>query len=559
MPSPVGDPSVTKRASQSPKLKPVGLVPRGRVSQRRILLVLAGAVFLVHASWVGTWLVDDAGISLAYARNLASGHGLRSQPGAPAVEGFSNPLWTLLIAPLTVLPPPVLAPAVKLLSLMLVLACFGLLVESSGNRVADAWAPIWIALSPSFVIWTTSGLENPLFALLGVASILVMEKAVGGVPPPVVSVAAGLVAAGLALTRPDGLAYAALFAGGLARHAWRSADRLPAARAAVLHATAFAAVFGGYLFFRWRYFGDFVPNTYRAKFVSSLVDHDPRRVVDLVGSVAGPLALPLVAALVVAVLFLAFRRGLTPRSWALGSHLAVAAAVYVVLPPDWMGEHRFATLFVVCFWWMLFAVWEDCRTLASETPSARPFGVLSAGALIALAWSAGSTTERSRDFALNPIVPLERIHRFGRAYESLAHSVAEPSLLAPDLGGLLLAADRLRVFDLAGLCDKEIARTLMRDPRGFHDYVFERLRPSFIHAHGAWADWASLHSDPRFERDYVPLHEIWQPAGQPPISGEEHAEPLSGDYVRRSAVPAPGGIAALRAEFRKLRLDEFLP
>jgi len=46
-------------------------------------------------------MVDDAGISMAYAVNLAHGYGLVSQAGRTPVEGFSNPAWVVLLAVLT--------------------------------------------------------------------------------------------------------------------------------------------------------------------------------------------------------------------------------------------------------------------------------------------------------------------------------------------------------------------------------------------------------------------------------------------------------------------------
>src|SRR5690348_6795119 len=61
------------------------------------------ALFVIHGLRFGGWLIDDAGISFAYARNLAAGAGLVAQAGHAPVEGFSNPLWTLLIALLTYL------------------------------------------------------------------------------------------------------------------------------------------------------------------------------------------------------------------------------------------------------------------------------------------------------------------------------------------------------------------------------------------------------------------------------------------------------------------------
>lgn len=43
-------------------------------------------------------LFDDAMISMQYARNLASGHGLVWNAGGDPVEGFSNPLWVVFMA-----------------------------------------------------------------------------------------------------------------------------------------------------------------------------------------------------------------------------------------------------------------------------------------------------------------------------------------------------------------------------------------------------------------------------------------------------------------------------
>lgn len=49
-------------------------------------------------------LFDDAMISMRYARNLAHGYGLVWNPGGARVEGYTNPLWTLYMALLHLLP-----------------------------------------------------------------------------------------------------------------------------------------------------------------------------------------------------------------------------------------------------------------------------------------------------------------------------------------------------------------------------------------------------------------------------------------------------------------------
>src|SRR5678816_2906350 len=43
-------------------------------------------------------LFDDAMVSMTYARNLAAGDGLVWNAGGPAVEGYTNFLWTLWMA-----------------------------------------------------------------------------------------------------------------------------------------------------------------------------------------------------------------------------------------------------------------------------------------------------------------------------------------------------------------------------------------------------------------------------------------------------------------------------
>jgi hypothetical protein len=156
-------------------------------------------------------------------------------------------------------------------------------------------------------------------------------------------------------------------------------------------------------------------------------------------------------------------------------------------------------------------------------------------------------------------VPFARIAEFGRAYERLALRVRgpAPSLLAPDLGGTLFESRRLRVYDLVGLCDRTVARTLMGRTADFHAYVFEHARPTFIHVHGAWSGWARLHEDPRFARDYAPLHERWQAPQE--ARHEAGQEPWSGDYVRREALATEAELTRLRRAFVALGLDRPLP
>ena len=66
---------------------------------------------------------------------------------------------------------------------------------------------------PSFVIWTTSGLENGLFALvvMAIAAVLARTAVSGRLLDPRTAVAVGILAALAALTRPDGIVFLAAF------------------------------------------------------------------------------------------------------------------------------------------------------------------------------------------------------------------------------------------------------------------------------------------------------------------------------------------------------------
>src|SRR5439155_7709644 len=123
---------------------------------------------------------DDAAITFAYSRSLATGSWFSLQPGVQPVEGFSDPTWMVSLAIGRLLglfdhggtifgvPDYVLFP--KALAL---LCCAGILTAcylvakrvTARPALLTLLVGLIIATIPSFVIWTTSGLENSMFAL----------------------------------------------------------------------------------------------------------------------------------------------------------------------------------------------------------------------------------------------------------------------------------------------------------------------------------------------------------------------------------------------------------
>ncbi|MCX6031081.1 MAG: hypothetical protein NT169_17510 [Chloroflexi bacterium] len=349
-----------------------------------LLLLIPAAVYLAHAWVFRGWLVDDAAITFAYARNLAHGYGLVAQPGAAPVEAYSNFLWLLLYVPFFWLRgfDPVVAP--KIISAAIVLATYALVYQTFApftpqGRLVIPVALTLTSLSTPFVVWTTSGLENPLYALLVCLLVYgaVRSLAAGRVTGRW-ALALGVLAACAGMTRPDGVLYVIAFPALLiAKQLDRRTRALRAAPSTgselalnavkgqalhglVLYGLGFLVLYGGFYLFRWVYFGDLLPNTYYAKGGPSLYDlvslitlQPPivARILDLVAAVTGRgLAGPVLLAALVATVYLASTRGLGRQHLILGVFLLAAAAVYLLLPNDGMAEYRFATAFVILFY-----------------------------------------------------------------------------------------------------------------------------------------------------------------------------------------------------------------
>jgi hypothetical protein len=572
-----------------------------RSSRPRWPIVLpACALFALHAAQFGAWQIDDAGISFAYARNLALGHGLVAQPGVIPVEGYSNPLWVFLLATFSVvrLFDPLWTP--KLLSFAFAFGTFALLdrllARSGVGTALSALALGLLAVQSSFAIWMVSGLENPLYVCLFVGLVLLSLRAIQKVASPRVAIAAGLIASGLALTRPEGILFAALFplAVGLAPE--RRFRRW------VPYLAAFALPVALYLAVRLAWFGVWVPNTFYAKggptlaTLTGLAALDPfpaNRALTLLRAAFGKPGAWVGLAMLLALGYLLGRGKLRRETLLLVLATLFSALPYLLLPLDWMPEYRFATPFFPLVMILLAKIASDLWPIdAGETPAvpgrAHPTsegdgrltvqetahprnddrsttpGTLAglalrvcsswdrrrlAGILLSVALVASVLTSnlpRTRRFAAKPTVPFSTVEqRYGHDYNHFADQLQlrQGSILLPDVGGTLWRS-RLTVYDLGGLCNPTIARTLGKNDRAFHDYVFETLRPTFIHIHHYWTVRAKLDSDPRFARDYLPLYEEVEPYAAARTKGQTLR---SGDFVRKEvAAGHPKEIASIR-------------
>jgi len=242
--------------------------PASPSSDRSSRLTLVAGLLLVAAlglwgwqAWRERFLCDDAFISFRYADHLARGLGLVWNEGEP-IEGYSNFSWVLLMAAGMKLG---LAPegfsqvlgALSGLALLLALAWAG--GSGPAGRLRGAAMALALAAHGSFAAWSTSGLETMFFALLvWCATWRYLEERQSGAAVPL----SALLFALAALTRPEAPLYAGLC--GLHLLVERLRGRATT-RALFAFALAFGVPVALHLLWRHATYGDWLPNTFRAK------------------------------------------------------------------------------------------------------------------------------------------------------------------------------------------------------------------------------------------------------------------------------------------------------
>ena len=239
-------------------------------SDRLLTAIKIGFVALgLYAVVSRLWAAEDAYITFRYIDNLLHGYGLVYNIG-DRVEGFTHPLWLILVTIPAALGIPIRAGAL-LLSLGLTVASLILLTfyskDGKGNVVALPLALVLLLIHTGFRDFSVSGLEFPLVCLLLVWFYQsYLKHDLLGKP-----ILHGTLLALLYLTRPELVLLILSFYVVLAwqvtrlyvlkrrehiRQTWRDILRL---------SLPLVLLAGGYHLFRWLYYGAFFPNTYYAK------------------------------------------------------------------------------------------------------------------------------------------------------------------------------------------------------------------------------------------------------------------------------------------------------
>jgi hypothetical protein len=534
----------------------------------RTALLLSAVVLVLHQLAHRAFLIDDSAICFTFARNIAAGEGVVPWPGGERIEAFSDPSWVALLTlfqlvgldGFTVAKP--LAILFGLLTLPLVWRIARLAMPEDDGP-APALAPVFLALSSQYAIWSASGLENPLFAF---ALALAIERTVteakwGGFAG---SALAWLL---LAWTRPEGVAYAAI--GGF----WFLVTLLRARK-------SLRPVLGWLLVFwvpslvleglRYWYFAWPLPQTFYAKIgtrstfpldwnqrgwgqlrewagrlwqgwffpVYVLGATGRRRVtwialalvgLSLVFPPTGPLMLlPIWPAspppmwvfqirvvVIVAVFALLPFADLGRPGWearALCWHTAAMGVLFCVIANgDWMGGYRWMSLYVpslaVLFPVGLKEVVDAVR--ARFEPGQEGWG--SAAWLVAAlgigVWIPPNLNQTKDHLYFNGDETAIRMMMRADYTDWVRRRTFYEGVvnnLEMDQGGTIWERPDYVEVDMAGLVDLPMAHHNYGQRPFIEQYVFGEHEPTFAHVHGWWAAYSAFRTYPKWD-DYFPL------------------------------------------------------
>jgi hypothetical protein len=462
---------------------------------------------------VGIYAWDDGAITLAYSRTLAEDGRLALTAVSEQVEGYSSTAWLLGNAGIGLFRPDfegAIAAAQVATGLFLGVATLfvWLIARSLELRSHTILAILLVfSLMGPAVTEVANGMEMTLLTASGLAlfhAIHVRENR------PLLAIAMVV----FLTARFEAMVYfAALVTPLLFRGRYKGF---------IVLAGAGLAVVGFHTIARYMIFGDFVPNTIYAKM------HQPYSLSGLQGVRSRLIAaveiaatfFPLVLA-VMALITLAWKRfperfralsAIRHEILTLAAPVAAVMLFSILIGKNWgyTGRMQFLALpFVLLLSGLLY----DTLTVSVRPAVARPALVSICVLTILCSWSVSAARpilQMARTLSGSGGAPGEHLgttpatfRETGLTVERLRQRIGLNMITfaTPDVGGLALCCNRIRVVDLGLLASRRLAK------EGYAvlpDLLAEE-KPDLIEVHQDWGKHSRIYSVPQFQNNYHPV------------------------------------------------------
>jgi hypothetical protein len=451
-------------------------------------------------------LIDDAMVSMRYAQHLAGGSGLVWNVGQPPVEGFTNPVWMLIMTVCHLLPIPASKVSLAMMLISALILLTNVVVVREICRVLQPASPLTPLLAAGLtafyfplVFWSLRGMEVGLLVLLiDTALLLVLQ----GGEDRRSAILLGCMLALAVLTRMDALVQVLIMLGYLA--VWRvrrSSFLTPLAMVLV----ALVAL----LVFQRLYFGDFLPNTYYQKMAGGVPWGRVRNgLLVFYQHALWDTALPASISLAGLLFYKSLRR---PQTYLLAALFIVQCAYSVWVGGDYAepeldSANRFITqgmpALIILFSLSVERFLADRRLPLGDSAAARS---VFAGALavVTLAVMSGRPWLA---WAQENAPLLQADVRRARLGLVIARNTAPEAVIAVHAAGQIPYYSGRTTIDLLGLNDPVVAKGPVSGPfypghdKWNYQYSILRLRPDLV------ADnWIKLRAFMQQQQEYIRL------------------------------------------------------
>jgi hypothetical protein len=241
-------------------------MPKSVNKSATTITILLGTVlvaFYTALNWRGD--IDDAYIFFRYAQHIKDGYGYVFNIGHPPIEGTTSLTWTLLLVGFAVFSVPFTV-ATKILGGLSVFAILAMLGVDLHRRAIPVpitvLALVLLVFNPVFVSSIMMGLETGLYAAGVLALFIVSSQSYSEAEKGSHGLMLGGIGLLLFLTRPESIGILVLIGLGLV-YIYLTTQTRSVLYPVILWIVGIAVV----SLWRWFTFGDFIPNSARAKSV----------------------------------------------------------------------------------------------------------------------------------------------------------------------------------------------------------------------------------------------------------------------------------------------------
>lgn len=233
-----------------------------------VVIVIFFVFYCMFLSWSFLFQnVDDAYISFRYGKNLMNGYGLVYNNGE-YVEGYTNFLWTVIIAPFTKIKFADVSTFALILGLIISIYNIFLIIKI--NKIFERryqsmtvllllLPAVFFVLDDSIAFWAIGGMEFPIYTMFILLSIYYYFK-INENKNNDVKLALCLMF--VTLNRPEGNM---IFALTMFHFLFFRKDVVDFKKKLIRILSIYAAFFLVYYGFKYFYYGSVIPNTFYAK------------------------------------------------------------------------------------------------------------------------------------------------------------------------------------------------------------------------------------------------------------------------------------------------------